>query len=224
MDEKKQTEIKKKLGHEAAKLVQEGMLVGLGSGTTAAFFIESLGKRCQEGLKIQAVSSSLKSLEIAKKVGIPTLEMDNVTSIDLTIDGADEIDPQRRMIKGGGGAHVREKIIASTSKKMVVIVDESKLVTTLGKFGLPVEILPFGYKATIAKLNRLGFDGKLRGKPFVTDNGNYIFDIHTPAFFPHPEESNELILHIPGVVDTGFFFDLVTNVLIGYADGTTLLR
>lgn len=218
----KQDEIKKRLGEEAATLVEEGMLVGLGSGSTARCFIESLGKRCQKGLRIQAVSSSIQSLELAQSVGIPTKEMEGVTSVDLTIDGADEVDPQMRMIKGGGGAHVREKILASTSKKMVVIIDETKRVSVLGKCGLPVEIIPFGHSATIAKLHRIGFDGKIRqkeGVPFVTDNGNLLYDITSPELFPHPEEVHELIIAIPGVVDTGFFFHLATSLLIGYAEG-----
>lgn len=217
-----QSEIKKRLGQEAATLIEEGMLVGLGSGSTANCFIESLGQRCRHGLHIRAVSSSVKSLELAASVGIPTIDMEAVTSIDLTIDGADEVDPQMRMIKGGGGAHVREKILASTSKKVVIIIDESKLVSTLGKCGLPLEILSFGSSATIAKLHRLGFEGKIRqkeGLPFVTDNGNLIFDIHTPTLFPHPEEAHELITAIPGVVDTGFFFHLASSLLIGYGEG-----
>lgn len=223
----KQAEIKKLLGKEAASLVEDGMLVGLGSGSTSECFIESLSVRCKSGLKIKAVSSSIRSLDLAKKGGIPTLDMDNVTTIDLTVDGADEVDPQMRLIKGGGGAHVREKILASASKKMVVIVDESKLVSTLGKCGLPVEILPFGFHATIAKLHRLGFDGKIRekgGSHYITDNGNLIFDIHTPPLFPHPEQVHELIIAIPGVVDTGFFFNLASSIMIGYGDGTVVTR
>jgi ribose 5-phosphate isomerase A len=228
LSEKEQTEIKRRLGKEAASYVEEGMLVGLGTGSTAACFIHYLSLRCQSGLKITAVSSSEKSLELARAGGIPTIDMTDVTSIDLTIDGADEVDPRLRLIKGGGGAHVREKILASTSKKMLVIIDESKLVSTLGKCGLPIEILPFGYHATIAKLHRYGFDGKLRmtkeGSPYKTDNGNYIFDIRSPDLFPHPEEVHDLIIQTPGVLDTGFFFNLASSLLIGYADGSCELR
>lgn len=212
-----QKEIKKALGAKAAQLVEEGMLVGLGSGSTSACFIESLGLRCQNGLKITAVSSSIASMELAKRFGIPVLDMEKVTSIDLTIDGADEIDPQKRLIKGGGGAHVREKIVASSSKKMVVIADETKLVQVLGNFGLPVEILPFGARATAHKLQALGYEGKWR--PGLTDNGNLLYDIHTPKLFLSPEKMHEQIIHTPGVVDTGFFFNLATTLLIGYADG-----
>ena len=218
-----QDEIKKALGEKAASLVEEGMLIGLGSGTTAIHFIDSLIKRCQSGLKIRAVSSSIKSQEQARAGGIEVLDMNKVTSIDLTIDGADEIDPQNRMIKGGGGAHVREKIVASTSKQMIVIVDESKLVEKLGAFGLPVEILPFGIKATLHKLENLGYKGKVR-EGFTTDNGNILWDIHTPQFFDKPEIDHDRILKTPGVVDTGFFLNVPVKVLVGYANGKVEFR
>lgn len=224
-----QKEIKRALGKKAASLVQDDMLVGLGSGTTATYFIESLIERCRdENLRIQTVSSSLKSMEIASKGGISVIEMDSVTSIDLTIDGADEIDPQNRMIKGGGGAHVREKIVASSSKEVIIVIDESKQVEILGTFGLPIEVLRFGYKATISKINQQGYQGALRlnkdNSPYMTDNGNYIYDIHHPNNFKHPEEDNQRLMTIPGVVDTGFFFNIATRVLVGYADGNLEFR
>lgn len=208
--------------------MQEGMLVGLGSGTTALFFIESLAQRCREGLHITAIPSSNLSMEIARKGGISIYPMDKFTTLDLAIDGADEIDPQNRMIKGGGGALVREKIIASSSKEMVVLVDESKLVDKLGRFGLPVEIIPFGWRATKEKLASLGHIGELRkssnGTSFLTDNGNYILDIHFPQPLGKPEEIHTQILCTPGVVDTGFFFHLAGKVLIGYVDGRVEFR
>jgi len=219
-----QDELKKAVGFKAASLVEEGMLVGLGTGSTASCFIESLIERCHEGLNITAVSSSLRSLDMAKAGGIPVLSMDEVTSIDLTIDGADEVDPKFRLIKGGGGALLREKIIASTSKQMVVIVDESKLVEQLGRFGLPVEIIPFGFNATIAKINRIGYQGKVRqqkdGSTYLTDNGNYIYDVHNPSRFSNPEEDHDKIINLPGVVETGFFFNLPLRVLVGRTDGS----
>lgn len=218
-----QLDLKKAVGAKSAQLVQEGMLVGLGTGSTANFFIESLIERCQKGLNITAVSSSVRSLEKAKAGGIPVLPMDAVTKIDLTVDGADEVDPQFRLIKGGGGALLREKIIASTSEKMVVIVDESKLVDQLGQFGVPVEIIPFGFQATVAKLSARGYEGKQRlqadGSPYVTDNGNHIYDLHTPARFPSPEKDHDQIINVPGVVETGLFFNLPLQVLVGYSDG-----
>lgn len=223
-----QIEIKKAIGEKAASLVGEGMLLGLGTGTTATYFIESLIARCKQGLNISVVTSSLRSLEQAKRGGIPIKNMDEVETIDLTIDGADEIDPQGRMIKGGGGALVREKILATSSKEMIIIVDESKLVHQLGKFGLPVEILPFGYRATLAKIHALGYKGALRmlsnEKPYVSDNGNFIYDIHTPPLFMTPEQTHTQLIMIAGVVETGFFFQLPTRVLVGYRDGRVEFR
>lgn len=219
-----QREIKKLVGEKAATYVQDGMLVGLGTGSTATFFIEALAKR---NLNITAVSSSIASSTLAVKLGMKVIDMNEVTSIDLTVDGADEVDPQKRMIKGGGGAHVREKIVASTSKKLIIIVDESKMVPHLGLFGLPVEILEFGYKATIAKLNKLGFSGNLRLKnaqPYVTDNGNFIYDIKPPSYFTDPESDHAKIINTAGVIDTGFFFNLNPLVLVGYKDGRIDIR
>lgn len=223
-----QEAIKRNLGKYAANLVKEGMLVGLGTGSTAVCFIESLSQRCQSGLNIKAVSSSKRSAEQAKAGGIDVIDMDTVTSIDLTVDGADEVDKNNRLIKGGGGALTREKIVASTSKKVVIIVDESKLVDILGKFGVPLEILPFGYKATEAKIQKFGYEGKRRknrdGTVFVTDNGNYIYDIHTPKQFPKPEQAHDALIQIPGVVETGFFFNLPLEVIVGYSNQTVSAR
>lgn len=228
LDVTKQEEIKRELGKQAADLVEEGMLVGLGTGTTATCFIESLIKRVQEGLKITAVSSSESSLQLAALGGIPVIDMKQVTEIDITIDSADEIDPKNRLIKGGGGALTREKIVASSSKKVVIIADESKLVKVLGHFGLPVEILPFGFLATIQKLQTFGYAGNIRKKKdnslYLTDNGNYIFDVHIPDEFPNPENDHQQIVNIPGVVETGFFFNLASNVLVGYSNGKIAFR
>lgn len=213
---------KQAAGYAAAQLVEDGMLVGLGTGSTAAYFIASLIERCKRGLRIKAIASSKKSMEQALSGGIALIDMDNVTSIDLTVDGADEIDPQKRMIKGGGGAFVREKILASTSKEMVVIIDETKQVSALGNVPLPVEIIPFGCHATIEKLQKLDYDGHLRGDrvPFLTENGNYIFDIHFNELLKNPEEHHMRIISIPGVIDTGFFFNMAGRVITGSANGT----
>ena len=223
-----QEKIKEALGKKSASFVEDDMLVGLGTGSTASYFIKELILRCKEGLNITAVSSSICSLKMAEEGGIPTINMDKVTTIDLTVDGADEVDAKNRLNKGGGGALVREKIIASTSKKMIVIVDESKLSNLLGTAKVPVEILPFGYSATISKLNSRGYFGEIRTKHdngyFVSDNGNYIFDIHRPNQFSEPEKVHDQILNIPGVVDTRFFFNLPFQVLFGSADGVVAFR
>lgn len=218
-----QNDIKRKVGEKAASLVQNNMLVGLGSGSTASCFISSLIERCKQGLNIQAVCSSIRSAELAKAGGIPLLSMEEVVEIDLTIDGADEINAQKQMIKGGGGAHVREKILASTSKEVVIIVDESKVVEQLGQTKLPVEILPFGYRATVQKIKNHGYEGTLRtdlsGQLYLTDNGNYLYDIYKPTPFTDPTKDHEILTMIPGVLDTGFFFNLVDRVIIGYSNG-----
>ncbi|MBS0623257.1 MAG: ribose-5-phosphate isomerase RpiA [Verrucomicrobia bacterium] len=222
-----QAELKRAVGRKAAALVRDGMLVGLGTGSTATFFIEHLIERVREGLRITAVSSSLRSADQARQGGIKVLDMNEVTSIDLTVDGADEIDPQDHMIKGGGGALLREKIVASSSHQVIIIVDESKLVPVLGTFGLPIEILPFGYQATIHKLAKLGYEGSLRmanQQPFITDNGHYIFDIHSPKTFSNPSQDHNRMIALAGVIETGFFFDLPIQVLVGYYDGSVAFR
>ncbi|CCB86264.1 MULTISPECIES: ribose-5-phosphate isomerase RpiA [Parachlamydia] len=218
---------KEAAGRTAAQFIESGMLVGLGTGTTTHCFIEALGKRCQEGLRIQALASSERSATLAREQKIPLLQTDQVTYLDITVDGADQIDPQKRMIKGGGGALLREKILASISKEMVVIVDSSKVVEQFGSFPLPVEMVTFAYQATIKKLNALGYTGKLREKggiPYVSDNGNYIFDISLPKPCLTPEKENQQIRAIPGVVETGFFFGLAGRVLIGFPDGRVEIR
>ncbi len=220
--------IKKAIGEKAADLIEDGMHVGLGTGSTAFYFIERLIHRCQEGLKIQAAASSVQSLAQAKKGNIPLLDINQITSLDITVDGADEIDPQKRMIKGAGGALVREKIIASMSREMIVIVDESKCVHQLGKCKLPIEIIPFAHMATLHKIEKLGYPGTFRKKAdhslYITDNGNYIVDIPFKQPLTHPEEVHETLLHLQGVVDTGFFFNLAGRIIVGFFDGQIIIR
>ena len=174
---------KKAAGYAAADLIQGGMVVGLGTGSTTAFFIEALARRHREGLKITAVATSEQSKRQAEHLGIPMLDPEIITILDVTVDGADEIDPAKNMIKGGGGALLREKLLAQSSREMIVIVDETKLVDHLGDHPLPVEIAPFVYRTTIQRLQNNGYQGALRmtreNTPFVTDNGNFIFDINS---------------------------------------------
>lgn len=214
---------KKLAAEQAATYVKDHMLIGIGTGSTVFYFIEHLIKRCKAGLKIKAVSSSDRSTKQAKEGGIDFADINAITSIDLTVDGADEIDSKKRMIKGGGGALLREKILASSSKDMIVIVDETKVVKQLGKQKLPVEILPFGVQSTISKMNHLGFMGKLRqkedGSLYKTDNGNFIYDIFYPTLITNPEEDHLSLIAIPGVIETGFFFNLAKKLIIGYTDG-----
>lgn len=212
---------KQAAGETAASLIEEGMVVGLGTGSTAAYFIEALAKR---KLSITAIASSKQSEKLAKGAGIKLADLNEVLTLDVYVDGTDEIDVKKRMIKGGGGALLREKIVASSSQEMIVIVDASKKVSQLGAFPLPVEIIPFGYKATLNKLRDVGFDAHMRltteNALFVTDNGNLIADIHFNKVLEDPERIETLIQKIPGIVETGFFFNLAGRVIIGKDDGT----
>ncbi|HEX2582675.1 MAG TPA: ribose-5-phosphate isomerase RpiA [Chlamydiales bacterium] len=215
---------KRAAGRKAAEWIQNGQTVGLGTGSTASCFLESLIERCALGLQITAVSSSHASAEQARQGGLNVLDINEAFHIDITVDGADEIDSQKRMIKGGGGAHVREKILASASDEMVVIVDETKLVPALGRTRLPVEILFYGSPATRRKLEDLGYQGRWRLNEdkslFITENGNLLFDIAFASPPPFPEQDHEKIIHVPGVVDTGFFFGYAGRVIVGYSDGS----
>lgn len=220
--------IKKAVGRKAAEFVENGMKVGLGTGSTAFFFIERLIERCKEGLKIHAIASSTQSHQMAQKGGIPLLDFAQITHLDLTVDGADEIDPQKRMIKGGGGALVREKIVAAMSHEMIVIADDAKLVPHLGKGKLPVEVISFGRAATMAHIEKAGYRGHFRkndrGELIVTDNHNMIIDIEFSSPCTDPERDHALLIQIPGVVDTGFFFNLAGRVIVGFPDGQVVIK
>jgi ribose 5-phosphate isomerase A len=212
---------------QALSQVQDGMHIGLGTGSTAAFFIDHLIEKCKAGLAIQVAATSKASEKKAKEGGLPLLDLETLTSLDLTVDGADEVDPQKRLIKGAGGALVREKILASMSKKMIVIVDETKLVDTLGHCPLPVEVIPFAAEATKKQLEDLGYPSTWRmnkdQRRYVTDNQNWILDICPKAPFVHPEKTHLEILQLPGVVETGFFFHLAKEIIVGKNDGTSYL-
>jgi ribose 5-phosphate isomerase A len=223
-----QEEIKKSVGYQAAHLIEDGMLIGLGTGSTVYYFIEKLIERVSLGLKIKAVSSSSKSTKQAADGGIPLIEIDAIDYLDITVDGADEIDSQKRMIKGGGGALLREKIIASMSKEMIVVVDDSKLSSHLGKHKLPVEVVPFAHQVTLRKIQKLGFNAKFRKSEnntlFVTDNQNYIIDISYNKSIENPEQDHQILKSIPGVVETGFFFHLAGRVIVGFSDGQVIIK
>jgi ribose 5-phosphate isomerase A len=219
---------KKAAGYAAAELVNEGMLVGLGSGSTVAFFLERLAERCTAGLRILCAASSTHTQQQALSLQIPLADINHLQRLDVTVDGADEITPSKLMIKGGGGALLREKILAAMSDEMIVIVDQSKLVDRLGRFPLAVEIVPFGWLATIRHLQERGFNGQLRcslpQRPYITDNENFIYDIAFPAPLDDPEAIEQQLVAIPGVLQTGLFFRLAGRVIIGKADGTVEIR
>ena len=205
-------------GRAAAKLVHDGDVVGLGTGSTAYFAVIALGERVKAGLKMVGIPTSVATADLAKKVGVPLTTLDDHPAIDITIDGADEIDPHLNLIKGGGGALLREKIIASASKKMVVISDSSKLVPTLGKFPLPVEIIAFARAVVENKIKSLGATVKLRTRPdgatYLTDNGNPILDC-TFGKIADPPALARILSDTPGVVEHGLFIGLASVALVG---------
>ncbi|MDF2549814.1 MAG: rpiA [Chlamydiales bacterium] len=215
--------VKKQVGIAAAELVQEGMLVGLGTGTTAKHLIEALAIRQEKGLKFSCIATSKRSEELAQKLGLKLVPHESISQIDLTLDGADEIDANKQMIKGGGGALLREKIVAGASKEMVVLVDERKVSAKLGSFPLPIEIIPFAYQATLKHLLDLGLTFEMRasqGSLYITDQGNYIADIQLQMPIADPHAFHLTLSDIPGVVETGLFCDLAGRVIIGKKDGT----
>ena len=221
---------KREAAERALELVAPGMKLGLGSGSTARQFVELVGKRVAGGLEIRCTATSEATEAQAKALGIPLSSLDELLELDLTVDGADEIDPKLRLIKGGGGALLREKIVASASKRMVVIADSIKLVPRLGAFPLPIEVVPFGLAATRRHIERafaqLGLAGpvRLRGgsSPFVTDGGHYILDCSLGAI-AEPEELSQILSPIPGVVEHGLFIGLARAAIIAGAEGVEVL-
>lgn len=214
-------DIKRLVGERAAEFVESGMIIGLGSGTTANWVIRAIGKRMQAGLDIKAVSSSVKSERLAREVGIPLLSLGEVDGLDLAIDGADEIDPNLQLVKGGGGSLLREKMVAVAARQVIIIADSTKVVNGLGAFGLPVEVVQFGWEMTSKHIQRLGGTPVLRlkdGSPFITDNGNFVLDCRFGSI-QEPRELNLSLNQIPGVVENGLFIDLANQAIVGYPDG-----
>jgi len=211
----------------AVKRLRDGLIVGLGTGSTAAYALQFLGERVQAGLKIKGIPTSVRTKELAAGLGIPLTTLDEFQQIDITIDGADEIDPELRLIKGGGGALLREKIVASVTRQFVVIADSSKQVTSLGKFPVPVEVIPFAQTLIAKKIESLGATVKAReyayGNPFVTDEGHHILDCSFGAISDAERLAKELD-HIPGVVEHGLFIGMASVALIGQGDRVIELR
>lgn len=216
-----QDEAKRRAAEHAIELVRDGQVIGLGTGSTAKFAIEGLGRRIGEGLSITGVPTSSATETLARNVGITLVDLNEVHVIDITIDGADEVDGDFNMIKGGGGALTREKLVALASNTRVILVDESKLVSKLGQLrSLPVEVLPFGWTLSGRRLCELGCTTSLRnqtGTPFVTDNGNYILDCEFGVIADPPVLERQIKL-IPGVVDCGLFIGIADTLIIGSVD------
>lgn len=202
----------------ALQFVADGMNVGLGSGRAASKFVELLGRRCRNGLRVRGVPTSQSTMQLALDWGVPLATMHDAPHLDVTVDGADEVDPQLNLIKGYGRALVREKIVAAASRKLVILVGEEKLVPTLGSRGkLPVEVVPFAEATFMQRAAELGCPGNivlLNGKPVLSDNGNLLVDCAVGSL-TDPARLHRALRDIPGVVDTGLFLDLADVVLVG---------
>ncbi|MBI6629166.1 ribose-5-phosphate isomerase RpiA [Pontibaca salina] len=218
----------------AADFVEDGMKVGLGTGSTAAWLVRRLGEMVRDdGLQIKGVPTSTRTAELAREVGIEVITLDEAKWLDLTIDGADEFDSDLNLIKGGGGALLQEKIVATASDRMIVIADIGKQVETLGAFPLPVEVVPFGWQVTqrlieeaLISLDVLGREAALRmdgDAPFVTDEGNYILDLHLNRI-GDARQLAMVLNQIAGVVENGLFIDICDTVVVGFGDGRVELR
>lgn len=207
---------KQAVGEKAAEFVKDDMIVGLGTGSTVYYTILKLGERVKNGLRIQGVPTSKETEKLARQIGIPLVTLADVNKLDLTIDGADEVDNQFALIKGGGGALLREKIIAKASEQFIVVADSTKLVQTLGAFPLPVEVVRFGWEMTAKHMRDLGCVPRLRlledHTPFITDNGNYIMDCHFQEI-KRPHELEVALNMIPGVVENGLFNHMTSRVI-----------
>jgi ribose 5-phosphate isomerase A len=218
----------------ASQFVESGMRVGLGTGSTAAWLVRCLGEKVRdEGLRIKGVPTSTRTAELARKVGIDVVSLDDAKWLDLTIDGADEFDAELNLIKGGGGALLQEKIVATASDRMIVIADIGKEVKTLGAFPLPIEVIRFGWQTTQALVEEtlvsVDVDGRsstLRmngSEPYLTDEGNYILDLQLNRI-GNVRQLSVILNQIPGVVENGLFVDICDTVVLGFADGKVEVR
>lgn len=226
------TLMKQRVGLDAARLVEDGAVVGLGTGSTAVFMVEELGRRVrEEGLRVVGIPTSYDAAALARSHGIPVRTLDDVDHIDIAIDGADEVDPAKCLIKGRGAAHTREKIVDSLARVFVVVVDESKLVERLGtKCPVPVEVLPMAVAPVMRRLRDLGGTPELRmavkkDGPVITDQGNMVIDVWFPGI-EDPRGMERTLNNIPGVVENGIFVDVASLILVGQlnADGSVAVR
>jgi len=209
------------------RFIQPGQVVGLGSGSTATRFIKLLGEEVRKGLRIRGIPTSIHSKELAESLGIPLTTLDQCQEIAVTIDGADEVDPQLRLIKGGGGALLREKIVASASRQLVIVADASKQVMKLGKFPLPVEVIRFAQALVEKRIQGLGARAELRtlpdGKPFVTDENNHILDCHFGEI-DDPDTLARQLSDMPGIVEHGLFVGMASVVLVARSNEIVELK
>ncbi|MGL4772705.1 MAG: ribose-5-phosphate isomerase RpiA [Clostridium sp.] len=219
-------EQKRFAGEKATEYVRDGMILGLGTGSTAYYMIKKIGELVQKGMDLKAVATSKSTEDLARKYNIPLVEIDEIDRIDLCIDGVDEIDKHFNAIKGGGGALFREKIVANLAHKVIWIMDESKLVESIGAFPLPVEILPYGHTQVLRKLKEFSFNPVIRmndGKNYITDNGNYIVDLHIGESMDINDVYNK-INGITGVLEIGLFINMCNFIIVGTDDGIRVLE
>ncbi len=217
----------------ATDYVEDGMRVGLGTGSTAAWLVRCLGEMVAGGLRITGVPTSTRTADLAREAGIKVVSLDEARWLDVTIDGADEFDGNLNLIKGGGGALLQEKIVATASDQLIVIADASKQVDTLGAFPLPVEVIPFGWQTTktlveetLIGMDVMGRSAALRlngDAPFVTDEGNYILDLHLNRI-GNARQLSLVLNQIPGIVENGLFIDICDVVIVGFGDGKVEVR
>ncbi len=211
---------------KSIEFIKDGMTIGLGTGSTVFFLINKLAESVKQGLNVNCVSTSNQTSELAKSLGIKIINLNEVDHLDLTIDGADEVDKNLNGIKGGGGALLFEKIVAAASRKVIWIVDSSKYVKKLGKFPLPVEVIPFGSKQILKRFNDRGYNPKVRkngSEIFITDSGNEIIDLHLNQIEDSLKLEQEIKL-IPGVVEVGLFNNIANMVIVGKENSTEIIR
>jgi len=223
-----QLDLKRMVAYRAAQLVPDGALIGLGSGSTAELFVQFLGERVRnEGLRVVGVPTSERTVAAAKAAGVELTTLEEHPELDMAFDGADEVDPDLNLVKGLGGALAREKIVAKASRTFVVLVDESKLVSVLGsKSPVPVEVLQFGWTRASRELESMGLQPVLRkreGLPYVTDNGNYVLDLHVGPI-SNPRDLDLKLHLVTGVVETGLFIDIASLVLVGTQEGVIEMK
>ena len=218
--------LKEVVGKKAVEYVKDGMIVGLGTGSTVFYFVHALADRVKEGLNVEMVSTSIQTVELAQSLGLTIKELEEIDHIDLAVDGVDEIDKNFNAIKGGGAALFREKIVADIAREVIWIYDESKDVEKLGNFNLPVEILPFGYSHTIRKIEEAGLNPVLRlkdGATLITDNNNYIVDLHLGYGFDI-KSVKEKLESIVGVVEHGLFLNMCKLCIKGTEHGAVIIE
>jgi ribose 5-phosphate isomerase A len=212
---------KRTAAERALDFVADEMIVGLGTGSTTNYAIEGLARMVEEGLKVQGVPTSVATEQLALRLGIPLVTLEEVDMVDVTIDGADEVDPSLNLIKGMGGALLREKVVAFHSAEEIIIIDDSKLVKQLGtKSPLPVEVARFGHTKTRKAMQELGCIAELKGRdrPFITDNGNLVYECRFEGGIEDPELLEAELRLIPGVMESGLFIGLATKVVVATDD------